>query len=92
MVDGLLLKALALGELPDDPIKQLRVTKCLPYFRIDEQGQVWILGRAGLWLKVPPMKHWQTLVREAHEQLGLCSGDRLYSLLKTRYFWADMRR
>jgi hypothetical protein len=57
MVDNLLLKAIARGELPDDPIERLRVSKRLPYFRIDEQGQVWILGKADLWLKIPPMKH-----------------------------------
>ena len=64
----------------------------MSHFRVDEQGQVWILGRAELWLRVPMMKHRAELIREAHEQLGLCSGDRLHSLLKTRYFWADMRR
>jgi hypothetical protein len=38
------------------------------------------------------MKDRAGLVKETHEQLGLCSGDRLFSLLKTKYFWADMRR
>jgi hypothetical protein len=57
MIDNLLLKAIARGKLPDDPIERLRVSKRLLYFRIDEQGQVWILGKADLWLKIPPMKH-----------------------------------
>ena len=92
MVDGSLLKAVATGKLPDDPTEKLRVTKRLSYFRIDEQGTVWIQGRTGLWLRVLPMKHRTSLVREAHEQLSLCSGDRLYSLIKMRYFWSDMRQ
>ena len=36
MVDGSLLRAVATGKLPDDPTEKLRVTKRLPYFRIDE--------------------------------------------------------
>ena len=92
MVDGLLMRSVALGQLPEDPTERLRVTKRLPYFRVDEQGTVWIQGQAGLWLIVLPMKHRATLVREMHEQLGLCSGDRLFSLMKTKYFWPDMRQ
>jgi hypothetical protein len=38
MVDGHLLRALALKQLHDCPIEKLRVTKRLPYFRIDEMG------------------------------------------------------
>jgi hypothetical protein len=52
MVDNHLLKALAVNHLPECPVEKLRVTKRLPYFRVDEKGQVWILGRQQLWLKV----------------------------------------
>jgi hypothetical protein len=38
MVDSLLLRALALRELPDDPIERLRVVRRMPAFRVDELG------------------------------------------------------
>ncbi len=36
MVDSLLLRALAMGYLPEDPIERLRVVRRMSHFRIDE--------------------------------------------------------
>ena len=42
--------------------------------------------------RVPPICERKGLVEEAALQLGLPGGDRLYQLLRTRYYWSGMRR
>lgn len=90
-LDEDLLRFIVLAEEPANPVERSRVHRAAEYYAVDESGLVWVLGPRGMWLRVPWLKDRAALVREVHGEAGLCSGEQLYQLMKTKYFWAGMR-
>jgi hypothetical protein len=90
-LDQALLKYLILKVYPADAHEEARVEKAARYYTLDDMGLIWVLGSGSMWLRVPWLKDRGALVREIHQEAGLCSGEKLYQLMKSRYFWAGMR-
>jgi hypothetical protein len=86
-----LLKYIILKEPPADAHEEARVHKAARYYTVDGMGLIWVLGSGNMWLRVPWLKDRSELVKEIHQEAGLCSGEKLYQLVKSRYFWAGVR-
>jgi hypothetical protein len=67
------------------------VKKAAKYYTVDDLGLIWVRGHGSEWLRVPWLKDRADLVKEIHQEAGLCSGEKLYQLVKTRYFWGGLR-
>ena len=85
------MKFIVSKEQPADAHEEARVRKAARYYAVDDMGLVWVQGSGHMWLRVPWLKDRGELVKEIHQEAGLCSGEKLYQLVKTRYFWAGMR-
>ncbi len=86
-----LLHFLAHEELPEDPDRRARVAKAAKYFTLDDMGRLWAQGTGESWLRVPWLKDRASLIREVHREASFCSGDKLFQLLRSKYFWHGMR-
>lgn len=90
-LDQALLRFLVLKEHPLNPVEKHRVRRAAEYYSVDDGGRIWVLGPRGTWLRVPWLKDRAALTREVHLEGGLCSGEKLYQLMKSKYFWSGMR-
>ena len=90
-LDRALLQYTIAQVLPHDALEEARVKQAAKYYTVDDRKRIWVLGVGGGWLRVPWMKDRAELVREIHQEAGLCSGEKLAQLMKTRYFWSGMR-
>ncbi len=76
-LDRALLRFVISGEVPHDALEEARVKRAATYYSVDDRKRIWVLGVNGGWLRVPWMKDRADLVRETHEEAGLCSGEKL---------------
>ena len=79
------------GIIPKDAHEENRVKRTAPYYLVDGQKHIWVRGHREKWLRVPWIKDRPGLIKEIHQEAGLCGGEQLAALVKTRYFWSGVR-
>lgn len=76
--------------LPEPALARCR--RVAKYVSLGDDGRLRVRGRHYTELEVPPLYARLEVVRHAAGTLAFPDGDRLYQLLRQRFFWAGLRR
>lgn len=83
-LDEVLLRFLALGELPDDAADYQRCQSVANYVQLEDNGCLLLKATDKEPARiVPPLKSRLKLLKNAHRYAGYPGADRLYQLVKT---------
>lgn len=90
-LDAALMKYLYYGVLPDDVLECERVVSASKWMSVGSKGELFTVNQDGRLRQVPPISERQGILKEYHLSSGMCSGERLYQIIRQAYYWHGLR-